>query len=44
MASFVHVAPDSDFPIQNLPWGVFSTPANVRSKIEADLRATLRAG
>lgn len=27
--SFVSVAPDSDFPIQNLPYGVFSTAANV---------------
>lgn len=28
--SFVSVAPDSDFPIHNLPYGVFSTAANVR--------------
>lgn len=27
--SFVPVAPDSDFPIHNLPYGVFSTAANV---------------
>jgi fumarylacetoacetase len=25
LRSFVEVAPDSDFPIQNLPYGVFST-------------------
>ncbi|CAK6442380.1 unnamed protein product [Pipistrellus nathusii] len=31
--SFVSVAPDSDFPIQNLPYGVFSTTANPRSRI-----------
>jgi len=30
LQSWVPVAPDSDFPIQNLPWGIFSTPANVR--------------
>lgn len=27
--SFVAVAEDSDFPIHNLPYGVFSTPGNV---------------
>lgn len=27
--SFVPVAADSDFPIQNLPYGVFSTAGNV---------------
>ncbi|XP_005106597.1 fumarylacetoacetase [Aplysia californica] len=26
--SFITVAPDSDFPIQNLPYGIFSTPDN----------------
>ena len=25
LRSFIEVAPDSDFPIQNLPYGVFST-------------------
>ena len=25
LRSFIEVAPDSDFPIQNLPFGVFST-------------------
>ena len=28
LRSFIAVAPDSDFPIQNLPYGVFSTPEN----------------
>ena len=27
--SFIPVSPDSDFPIQNLPYGVFSTVDNV---------------
>jgi hypothetical protein len=27
--SFISVAEDSDFPIHNLPFGVFSTPSNV---------------
>jgi fumarylacetoacetase len=26
LRSWVHVPPDSDFPIQNLPFGVFKTP------------------
>jgi hypothetical protein len=30
MATFVPVPADSDFPLQNLPWGVFSTAATVR--------------
>ncbi|KAG0723326.1 Fumarylacetoacetase [Chionoecetes opilio] len=30
MRSFVDVTPDSHFPIQNLPYGVFSTPGNPR--------------
>lgn len=30
MKSFVPCDPGCDFPIQNLPYGVFSTPANVR--------------
>jgi fumarylacetoacetase len=34
LRSFIDVAPDSDFPIQNLPSGVFSTPD----------RATVRIG
>lgn len=29
MASFVTVPPESDFPIQNLPYGVFTTKNNV---------------
>ncbi len=28
LRSFIPVAPDSDFPIQNLPYGIFSTEAN----------------
>ncbi|XP_059175663.1 fumarylacetoacetase-like [Physella acuta] len=31
--SFISVAPDSDFPIQNLPYGVFSTSANPNKRI-----------
>ncbi|GFS16382.1 fumarylacetoacetase [Elysia marginata] len=31
--SFVTVAPDSDFPIQNLPYGVFSTQDNPQPRI-----------
>jgi hypothetical protein len=27
--SFIEVSVDSDFPIQNLPYGVFSTKDNV---------------
>jgi fumarylacetoacetase len=27
LASFVAVSPESNFPIQNLPFGVFSVPA-----------------
>ncbi|KAG2487024.1 hypothetical protein HYH03_014394 [Edaphochlamys debaryana] len=26
MESFIDVAPDSDFPLENLPWGVFEAP------------------
>ncbi|XP_043844073.1 fumarylacetoacetase [Dromiciops gliroides] len=31
--SFIPVAENSDFPIQNLPYGVFSTPENPRQRI-----------
>jgi len=31
--SWVPVAPDSDFPIQNMPYGVFSTSADPRHRI-----------
>lgn len=31
--SFIDVAPDSDFPIQNIPWGVFSTAAEPQHRI-----------
>ncbi|CAL1534913.1 unnamed protein product [Lymnaea stagnalis] len=31
--SFVSVAPDSDFPIQNLPYGVFSTADNPKPRL-----------
>ncbi|XP_076457121.1 fumarylacetoacetase-like [Babylonia areolata] len=31
--SFISVAPDSHFPIQNLPYGVFSTPDNSTHRI-----------
>jgi fumarylacetoacetase len=30
--SFIEVAPDSDFPIQNLPFGIFSTTADSRPR------------
>ncbi|KAK0045630.1 fumarylacetoacetase [Biomphalaria pfeifferi] len=31
--SFVTVEPSSDFPFQNLPYGIFSTPDNLRPRI-----------
>lgn len=31
MVSFIEYAPDSDFPISNLPYGVFTSPKNVSS-------------
>jgi fumarylacetoacetase len=31
--SFIEVAPDSDFPIQNLPFGVFSTAATPHARV-----------
>ncbi len=33
LRSFVEVAPDSPFPIQNLPWGVFSTSSDSRPRV-----------
>jgi len=33
LKSFIAVAPDSDFPIQNLPYGVFSTPVSVQRRV-----------
>ena len=27
--SFIEVSPDSHFPVQNLPYGIFSTSDNV---------------
>lgn len=33
METFVQVSQNSDFPIQNLPYGVFSTQANSKSRI-----------
>ncbi|MFZ9500184.1 MAG: fumarylacetoacetase [Beijerinckiaceae bacterium] len=33
LRSFVEVAPDSPFPIQNLPWGVFSTASDTRPRV-----------
>jgi len=33
MKSFIDVSPDSHFPIQNLPYGVFSTPDNATHRI-----------
>ena len=31
--SFIQVAKDSHFPIQNLPYGVFTTPANYSPRV-----------
>lgn len=31
--SFIQIQPDSDFPIQNLPYGVFSTKANPSPRV-----------
>src|SRR6185436_18090622 len=33
LRSFIPVAPDSDFPIQNLPYGVFSTSDGLAPRI-----------
>jgi len=33
LRSFVQVARDSHFPIQNLPYGVFTTPANYSPRV-----------
>jgi hypothetical protein len=51
MRSFVEVPPDSDFPLQNLPYGVFSTaedgaprPGVAIGDLVLDLRAVSRAG
>jgi len=33
LKSFIEVAPDSGFPIQNLPWGVFSTKSDSRPRV-----------
>ena len=33
LKSFIDVAPDSDFPIQNLPYGVFSTPTSAQRRV-----------
>lgn len=33
LKSFIDVAPDSDFPIQNLPYGVFSTPTSSQKRV-----------
>ncbi|MGN6308391.1 MAG: fumarylacetoacetase [Xanthobacteraceae bacterium] len=33
LKSFIEVAPDSDFPIQNLPYGVFSTPTSAQKRV-----------
>ena len=41
MSSFVPVSLDSDFPLQNLPFGVFSTHNNVISSIIITILCTL---
>jgi len=33
LRSFITVAKDSHFPIQNLPYGVFTTPANYSPRV-----------
>lgn len=33
LKSFIDVAPHSDFPIQNLPYGVFSTPTSAQKRV-----------
>src|SRR5206468_10589238 len=33
LRSFIEVAPDSDFPIQNLPFGVFSTENAAQKRV-----------
>jgi fumarylacetoacetase len=33
MTSFIKVSPDSDFPIQNLPYGIFSTKENPNPRV-----------
>jgi fumarylacetoacetase len=33
LRSFIEAGPQSDFPIQNLPYGVFSTPADPRARV-----------
>src|SRR3954453_24163351 len=33
LRSFIEVAPDSDFPIQNLPFGVFSTESSPNKRV-----------
>ncbi|MGB3864962.1 MAG: fumarylacetoacetase [Xanthobacteraceae bacterium] len=33
LKSFIAVAPDCDFPIQNLPYGVFSTPDGIERRV-----------
>jgi fumarylacetoacetase len=33
LKSFINVAVDSDFPIQNLPYGVFSTPTSSQRRV-----------
>lgn len=33
MTSFIEYAPETDFPIQNIPFGVFSTAEDVRTTL-----------
>jgi hypothetical protein len=33
LTSFISVTPESDFPIQNLPYGVFSTKTNDKTRV-----------
>lgn len=36
MKSFIEYSPDSDFPIENLPYGVFTSPKNVSTILSYD--------
>ena len=32
LKSFIDIAPDSDFPLENLPYGIFSDKQNVQPR------------
>ena len=39
LKSFIEVAPNSDFPIQNLPFGVFSESAEGERRVGKECRS-----